>query len=248
MRGTTTRRVRAQVERRPHRLVAAEPAAHRRQRDDPRRDQPDRRIGQVGEQRLEPAGRRHHVGVEEGDERGRRRREPGVARGGRAARARVAQHAGAGLRRDRTQGVGIGGAVVDDDHAAQVRREGGQQPGDGAGPVLDRDDDGDLLRPGPAAPSGTGCATPLSSSRLASARDVGSVTAKPPPASSARPAGASRSMRGGAPPSSTRPPSSATTCRSTTTRNPSGRTTSDGPAPVRGHTLRCLDHAPIVTR
>jgi hypothetical protein len=62
---------------------------------------------------------------------------------------RVAQHAGADLPRDRTQGVGISGPVVDHDHAAQVRREGGQQPGDGAGPVLDRDDDGHLLRPGP---------------------------------------------------------------------------------------------------
>jgi hypothetical protein len=70
----------------------------------------------------------------------------------------VAEHADLGaqrLRADvvyrRQEGVRIGRPVVDDDHATQIGRERGEQSGGGIGPVLDRDDDGDVPRPGPGA-------------------------------------------------------------------------------------------------
>ena len=100
-------------------------------------------------------GARHAVGVEERDELGPRRREPGVARGARAAVDRPVNDGRAVSGRDALDRRRVGGRVVDDDHARQVA-----QPGQAAVelrvPVPHRDDDRDvggrrgLARPGPA--------------------------------------------------------------------------------------------------
>jgi hypothetical protein len=116
------------------------------QRDDPRRRQRHRRVGEAGEQRTEPPGLRDHVGVEERDERRARGREPRVAGRGGAPRLRVAHERRSRPLRDRPDARGVRGTVVDDDRGAEVRGQRGEQPGEPVDAVLHRHDDGDVRR------------------------------------------------------------------------------------------------------
>ena len=147
---------RAEVQRRADGLVGRQPAHDRGQRHDPRRREPDGRVGEASEQRVEPAGLGHDVGVDERDERRVRGGEAGVAGGGRTTRGRVPQHAGSRPRRngrDRLRGCG---AVVHDHQSAQSAGQRREEPGQPVGAVPDGYHDGDVGergrrtgRPGP---------------------------------------------------------------------------------------------------
>ena len=159
-------RVRAQVQRRPHRLVPAQPAADRRlcrpatrrwQGDDPRAP-PARRPGRPGARAADRASR----GSAPRRSRGRRRagssrrparrcaRRPGrgggrgVARGPRCAPAPRSCTAA-------TRASGSADPSSTTITPPRSGRERGDHASDGVGPVLDRHDDGDVPRPGPRA-------------------------------------------------------------------------------------------------
>ena len=53
-----------------------------RKSDDPRCDEGHRGVGEMSQQRFEPAAPRHYIGVQERDEVGGAGREPGVSGGG----------------------------------------------------------------------------------------------------------------------------------------------------------------------
>ena len=240
-------RVETQVERRPDGLVAAEPAVYRWEGDDPRRDQPDGRVGQVRQERRQPAGVRQHVGVEEHDERGHRGREAGVAGGGGAAGVVVAQHPrprGAG---DRAEGVRVGGPVVDDDHAAQLRRERGEQARDGLGAVLDGDDDGDVPRLGtPAVRDGVHDPGVEQPPRQRPRRGAGD---REPAAGQQRTAGGGEAQHARGCPAEQHPAAvEGDDVPVDDDAQAVGQGDVDGPGSAPGHTFRRVEHALIVTR
>jgi hypothetical protein len=103
-----------EVERRPAREIAAE-QARPDDRTDAGRDRRHQRVGEVGEQRVEPAGRDDDVAVDAGDHVAAGGRDPGVARGG-GAGVRLPDHPDVrAIDRDRD-----GAAVVDHDHRVAV--------------------------------------------------------------------------------------------------------------------------------
>jgi mycofactocin precursor len=114
-------------------LIGLSPINSSLERHDPRGDRAQLGVGEVGEQRVEPARERHAVAVDARDELVARRRQPVVASRGRAALHGAADVAHAGglrprhIRRRR---------VVDDDHIVGVQSP--QQARDRA--VADRDD------------------------------------------------------------------------------------------------------------
>ena len=112
--GSDAARLRTEVERRVPLLVAGDGAGARRA-GDAWRDEPDAIVGEVQEQRIEPAGHEPDVGVDEGDEGSRRRAQAGVAGDGRAGVGPQAQHGGAGDGADRRLR-----GVVDGDHAGDA--------------------------------------------------------------------------------------------------------------------------------
>ena len=79
------------------------------------RDEADAIVGEVQQQRVEPAGHQPDVGVDERDEWRRRRAESGVAGDGRAGVGPQPEHAGAGDRAHRWLR-----GVVDGDHAGHA--------------------------------------------------------------------------------------------------------------------------------
>ena len=199
------------------------------------------------QERRQPAGVGQHVGVEEGDERGRRGREPGVARGGRAAGAVVAQHPWP--RRARATARRASGSADPSSttitpprpagSAASRRATASVRSLTGTTTVTSRG-------PGPP-PSATGCTTPVSSSRLASARDVASVTVNPP-------SGQQRASGGGEAQHARRCPAEQHPAAVEGDDVPVdddaqavGQGDVDGPGSGR-HVFRRLDHPPIVTR
>ena len=122
-------------------FVPRQPGAPGLVRHDARRDRAHRRVGEVRQQRVQPAGPGHAVRVEERHQRrvrGCQARVPG--RGGPSVH-RPPQRAGSGGGRDGADRGLVAGAVVDHDHPPAIRvRQPGQASGQLAGPVADRDD------------------------------------------------------------------------------------------------------------
>ena len=153
--------------------------------DDAGRDQADRRVGEVPEQRGEPARLRQHVGVEEGDQRGRRGGEAGVARG-RGPRDRSWRRTTASPK---AAPWAAGSAEPSsttitpprpDGSAASRRATAGVRSLTGITTVTS-------AGPGPPWARRIGCAIPASSSRRPKAAEVASVIVKRPVASNVRP-------------------------------------------------------------
>ena len=106
--------------------------------DDARGGEDDGGVGEVTQERREPAGLGDDVGVEERDELAGRGGGAGVAGGGGAARDRVADHARAVVGGHARRGVRVRRAVVDDDHLGDPRRgrrQRTEQAGELAGTV-----------------------------------------------------------------------------------------------------------------
>ena len=205
-----TRRLVAEIEAAAHLLV---PACRRtgRQRDDPRRDGADERIGQVRRECVDPARRRHAVAVEEGDQARLDACQAGVP-------SCAGTRAGGQPSHDRPVPPGYGadrgwvGRAVVDHHDRILAADGGQAAVQHGRSVPHRDHDGDVesLAPALAAKLGStrsgrevGCAIPASVSRrprtAAAAERTGPARSS---ASACRPAGVSRSTRAGDPPKS----------------------------------------------
>jgi hypothetical protein len=130
-------------------LVPRQPGSSRLVRHDARRHRAHRGVGEVRQQRVQPAGPGHAVRVEKRHQRRVRRRQAAVPGCRRAAVHRPPQYAGPGLLGDGLDGRGITGAVVHHDHPRRPRqpraaRTRSGQPGQAAGQfgvaVTDRDD------------------------------------------------------------------------------------------------------------
>ena len=136
---------RPHVECRPDLLVPRQPPAAPLKGHDPGRHGPDRWVGEVRQQRREPARPRDAVGIDEGDQRRAYRGEPGVPGGARSPARAAAQAQRACRRRGRRHGRVIRRPVVhhDDPHPVQA----GQAAGKLGRAVAHRDDRRDLARP-----------------------------------------------------------------------------------------------------
>jgi hypothetical protein len=119
-------------------LIARQPGAPGLVGHDARRDRAHRGVGEVRQQRIQPARGGDAVRVEKRHQRRFRRRQAGVPGRSRPAVDRPPQHAGPGRSRGALDRGLVEGAVIDDDH---TRRS--CQPGQAAGqlgvPVTDRD-------------------------------------------------------------------------------------------------------------
>ncbi len=220
---------RPHVEGRRGRLVPRQPAAALLMSPDPGRHGSHRGIGEVPQQRRQPARPGDAVGIDEGDQRRAHGGEAGVPGGARSSAPVAAQAERTGRGGGRRHGGAVRRPVVhhDDPHAVQA----GQAPGQLGRAVAHRDDGRDLVRPGP--PAGSGWASPASSRRRASscaAGRPGTGTPSHHPRASAAPRGLRRSRRSGAPPTRTVPPARLSRPGSGRRRIPAGT----GERPGRG--------------
>ena len=122
-------------------LIPRQPGAPGLVRDDAGRHRTHRGIGEMRQQRVEPAGAGHAVRVEKGHQRRIGGRQPGVPGRGWPAVHRPPQHAGPGRGRDAADRGRIGRAVVHHDHPRRVG-QASQATGQFGGPIADRDDHG----------------------------------------------------------------------------------------------------------
>ena len=136
---------RAHVERGACPLVPGQPGAPLLVRDDPRCDGAHRRIREVRQQQVQPAGLGHAIGVEERDQRRARRRQAGVPGRPRPAVHHPPQHARPGVARDARNRRRIGRAVIYHDHLRHLLQPG-QAAGKFGAPVPHRDHHGHLAR------------------------------------------------------------------------------------------------------
>ncbi len=108
-------------------------------RHDARGGRAYRGIGEVRQQRVQPAGAGHAVRVEERHQRRLRRRQAGVPGRRGPAVDGPPHHAGPGRGRHAPDRVRVAGAVVHHDHP-RATHQPGQAPGQLGVPVADRDD------------------------------------------------------------------------------------------------------------
>ena len=115
-------------------------------RHDARRDRAHRRVSEVRQQRVQPAGAGHAVRVEKGHQRRIRRGQAGIPGRRRPAVHRPPQHAGPGRGCGAADRGRVAGAVIHHDHPRRVG-EAGQAAGQFGLPVADRDDHGHVWLP-----------------------------------------------------------------------------------------------------
>ncbi len=199
-------------------------------RPDPGRHRSHRRIGEVPQQRRQPARPRDAVGIDEGDQLRAHGGEAGVP-----GRARSAAPVAAQAERARRGGGGRHGGRVsrpvvhhDDPHAASPARHRASSAGRSRTGMTAVTSSG----PGPGGPPGSGWASPPWSRRRASscaAGRPGTGTPSHHPRASAAPRGPRRSRRSGAPPTRMVPPARLSRPGSGRRRIPAGTGGRPGP-------------------